>query len=162
MSKQFTYLVLLLAFYSQSAFSEWIQTGTEEELSYYVDSKVTGKYWIRSYRVLWESSKQHTIKISGKSMKFSSTVEEKTLDCLFGNAATRSNVFYSDLKGTGESFIPSEKGFGNNFKSNQTYDYRWFQFNREYDDEVFKYVCGDLFTLRNAHLFWKIPRQSPM
>ncbi len=162
MGKKITCLTFLLAVYSQNGFCDWIKTGSEDNRSYYVDSNVIGKYWIRTYRVLWESPTQETIKISGVNHQYFSMIQEKSLDCLLGNAATRSMVFYSDTRGTGERFIPTDKSFGNNFRPNQTYDYRWFQFNREYDNEVFKYVCGDLFTLRNQHLFWKIPRQSPM
>ena len=162
MGKRITCLTFLFALYAQKGFCEWIQTGSEENRSYYVDSEVTGKYWIRTYRVLWESSTQITSNIAGTKQTYSSVVNKKTLDCLFGNAAIRSTVFYRDAKGTGESFTPTPKWFANNFKPNQTYDYRWFQFNREYDDQVFRYVCGDLYTLRNEHLFWKIPRQTPM
>lgn len=156
------FLAFLAIVYCSTAAAEWIKTGAEEDHSFYVDSKATGKYWIRSYRVLWESSTPITSNIDGTKRTYSSVVSDKTLDCLFGNTATRSTVFYSGVKGIGESFIPTSKWFANNFKPNQVYDYRWFQFEREYNDEAFKYVCGDLFTLRNAHLFWKIPRQSPM
>jgi hypothetical protein len=93
---------------------------------------------------------------------YSSIVQLKTLDCLFGNVAHRAIGFYSDAKATGEMHHQIGRGFGIKVTTKRAYDYRWFQFDREYDDEVFEYVCGDLYTLRDKHLFRKIPRQSPM
>jgi hypothetical protein len=162
MSKQFTYLALLLAFYSQNGFCDWIKVGSDENQISYVNNAVNGKYWIRNYSVMLNYLKPKEIEVLGTKQSFSSVVELKTLDCLFGNTAYRDIGFYTGAKGTGKRYVRTGKGFEINKNSIKTYDYRWFQFDREYDDEIFKHVCGDLYNLRSQHLFWKIPRQSPM
>ena len=163
MGKQITYLTLfILACYSQSAFCEWIKVKSEDERVVYIDDKITGKYWIRNYTVMHDYAKPRELYAATPKKSYSSIVQLKTLDCLFGNAAYRSTGFYSGTKGTGLRYVQKGKGYEIKASTISTYDYRWFQFNREYDDEVFKYVCGDLYTLRERHLIWKIPRQSPM
>jgi hypothetical protein len=137
MVKKIVYLTLFIfAFYAPSAFCEWVQVKSYEDSVIYVDTNISGKYWIRNYGVMRDYAKPKESFAGGPNKSYISTVQLKTLDCLFGNVAHRAIGFYSD--------------------------YRWFQFDREYDDEVFEYVCGDLYTLRDKHLFRKIPRQSPM
>ena len=163
MSKKITYLILFMfACYAPSAFSEWKQVNSDEDRIIYVDKNIAGKYWIRNYVVMQDYAKPEELYAAGPNKIFRSVVQLKTLDCLFGNAAYRSIGFYSGAKGTGVRYVQKGKGYEIKASTINTYDYRWFQFNREYDDEVFKYVCGDLYTLRDKHLFWKIPRQSPM
>jgi hypothetical protein len=161
--KKIVYLTLFIfAFYAPSAFCEWVQVKSYEDSVIYVDTNISGKYWIRNYGVMQDYVKPEELYAAGPNKIFRSVVQLKTLDCLFGNAAYRSIGFYSGAKGTGIRYVQKGKGYEIKASTIGTYDYRWFQFNREYDDEVFKYVCGDLYTLRERHLFWKIPRQSPM
>jgi hypothetical protein len=163
MGKQITYLTLfILACYSQSAFCEWIKVKSEDERVVYIDDKITGKYWIRNYRVMQDYMKPKVLYAVEPNVSFSSIVQLKTLDCLFGNAANRAIGFYSGSRATGKRHSQFGRGFGLKVSTKRAYDYRWFQFNREYDDEVFEYVCGDLYTLKDQNLFRKIPRQSPM
>ena len=163
MSKKITYLTLFIfACYSPSAFCEWMQVNLDEDSITYVDNNITGKYWIRNYTVMKDYAKSKELYAAGPNKSFVSLVQSKTLDCLFGNVAFRTMNFYSGAKGTGIKYVQKGKGYEIKANTMRTYDYRWFQFNREYYDEVFKYVCGDLYTLRDKHLFWKISRQSPM
>lgn len=163
MGKKITYLTLfILACYTPSAFCEWLAVKSEDSRVVYVDNNIKGKNWIKNYSVMTDYSLPKEINVAGANKSISSIGALKTLDCLFGNAAYRAIHFYSGAKGTGVRYVQTGRGYAVKESTIKTYDYRWFQFNREYDDEVFKYVCGDLYTLRNRHLFWKIPRQSPM
>jgi hypothetical protein len=163
MSKKITYLILFIfACYSPSAFCEWMQVNSDEDSITYVDNNITGKYWIRNYTVMHDYAKPRELYAARPKKSYSSIVQLKTLDCLFGNAAYRSMGFYNGAKATGLRYVQKGKGYEIKASTIRTYDYRWFQFNREFDDEVFRYVCADLYTLRDRHLFWKIPRQSPM
>jgi hypothetical protein len=163
MSKKITYLILFIfACYSPSAFCEWMQVNSDEDSITYVDNNITGKYWIRNYTVMHDYAKPRELYAARPKKSYSSIVQLKTLDCLFGNAAYRSMGFYNGAKATGLRYVQKGKGYEIKASTIRTYDYRWFQFNREFDDEVFRYVCADLYTLRDRHLFWKIPRQSPI
>jgi hypothetical protein len=163
MVKKIVYLTLFIfAFYAPSAFCEWVQVKSYEDSVIYVDTNISGKYWIRNYGVMRDYAKPKESFAGGPNKSYISTVQLKTLDCLFGNVAHRAIGFYSDAKATGEMHHQIGRGFGIKVTTKRAYDYRWFQFDREYDDEVFEYVCGDLYTLRDKHLFRKIPRQSPM
>lgn len=149
-----------LTAYSLSANSEWVKVdsyvGYENSTTtvYVSKESVVGKYWIRKYSVMLDMTKPYEIDVGDVKKKVFSTVDVKILDCMFGNAAYKRSFYYDNNKANGEYFSSVERP--------EVYDYKWLQYGSESSDKVFKFVCGDLFTLKDWRLFQFIDRQAPM